>query len=102
VFPVQQHEYIIAVAKQTEAYRKPRYTIPDLSNRPHSVQAACLASISKSKQFIASDVTSNENGSFTLRSTERSYVVDIPGGYCECPYFCKTELSCKHMFVIFC
>ena len=103
VFPEQLHEYIIAVSQQTEAYRKPRYTIPDyLSNRPHNVQAACLASISKSKQFIASDVTTNGNGLFTLRSSERSYrVVDIPGGCCECPYFSKTKFPCKHTFTIF-
>ena len=34
----------------------------------------------------------------TVRSAERLYLVYIPGGSCECPYFCKTKLPCKHMF----
>ena len=102
VFPEQQHEYTVAVAQQTDAYRKPQYDIPDyLSDRPRNVQTACLANMSKAKQFISSDVTTDGDGVFTLKSNDKSYVVNIPGGYCECPYFSKTKIPCKHMFAIF-
>lgn len=102
VFPEQQHEYTVAVAQQTDAYRKPRYDIPDyLSDRPRSVQTACLANMSKAKQFVSSDVTTDGDGVFTLKSKDKSYLMNIPGGCCECPYFSKTKIPCKHMFAIF-
>ena len=102
VFPEQQKEYTIAVAQQTEGYRRPRYEIPGyLIDRPRNVQSACLANISKAKQFASSDITTDGNGVFTLKSTDKSYLVDIPGGCCECPYFIKTKIPCKHMFAIF-
>ncbi|XP_065891799.1 uncharacterized protein [Dysidea avara] len=102
VFPEQQKEYTIAVAQQTEGYRRPWYEIPGyLIDRPRNLQSACLANISKAKQFASSDITTDGNGVFTLKSTDKSYLVDIPGGCCECPYFIKTKIPCKYMFAIF-
>jgi len=102
VFPEQQQEYTIAVAQQTEGYRKPRYEIPSyLIDRPRNVQPACLTNISKAKQLASSDTTTDGNGVFTLNSTDKSYLINIPGGCCECPYFIKTKIPCKHMFAVF-
>ena len=102
VFPEQQKEYTIAVTQQTEGYRKPWYEIPGyLIDCPRNVQSACFANISKAKQFASSDITTDGNGVFTLKSTDKSYLVDIPGGCCECSYFIKTKIPCKHLFAIF-
>ena len=74
VFLEQEHEYAIAVAQQTEVYRKPRYDMPDyLRNRPHSVQAECLANMASAKQFNSSDITTDKEGLFTLKSGDKSY-----------------------------
>lgn len=63
VFPEQEHEHAVAVAQQTEAYRKPRYDMPDyLRNRPCSVQAACLANLASAEQFHPTDITIGEGG----------------------------------------
>ena len=50
VFPEQARDYTIAVAQQTNAYRVSRYNIPDfLQDRPHFIQAECLANIQGAK-----------------------------------------------------
>jgi len=73
VFPEQEHEYAIAVTQQTEAYRKPRYDMPDyLRNRPHTVQAQCLANMASAKQFNFCDVTTDKEGIFTVKSSDKS------------------------------
>ena len=102
VFPEHEHEYAIAVAQQTEAYRKPQYDMPVyLRNRPHSVQAECLANMASAKQFNSSDIITDKEGLFTLKSGDKSYSVNILSGHCSCPYFTKRNIPCKHMFAIF-
>ena len=78
VFVEHEQECAIAVAQQTEAYRKPRYDMPDyLRNRPHSVQAECLANMASAKQFNSSDITTDKEGLFTLKRGNKSYSVNI-------------------------
>ena len=102
VFPEHEHKYAIAVAQQTEAYRKPQYDMPVyLRNRPHSVQAECLANMASAKQFNSSDIITDKEGLFTLKSGDKSYSVNILSGHCSCPYFTKRNIPCKHMFAIF-
>lgn len=107
VFPEQESDYIVAVAQQTEAYRKPRYNIPDfLVDRPQCVQAACLANISSAKEFSPADVIVEGDGKFYFSSkhqgtTNSRMLVNIPDGNCSCSYFCKTNIPCKHMFAVF-
>ena len=58
VFPEQARDYTIAVAQQTNAYRVSRYNIPDfLQDRPHLIQAECLANIQGAKKYERSDIT---------------------------------------------
>jgi len=47
-FPEQETRYIQTTVKQTNAYRKPRYTLPHfLNDRPHTVQSICLMNIDR-------------------------------------------------------
>ncbi len=89
VFPEQESNYIVAVAQQMEAYRKPRYNIPDfLIDRPQCVQAACLANMSGAKEFLLADVAVQGEGKFTITKKQgtnsKKYFVDILGGNCSC------------------
>lgn len=106
VFPEQESNYIVAVAQQMEAYRRPRYNIPDfLINRPQCIQAACLTNMSSAKEFSISDVTDQSCGKFIVTSKQGSsskeYNIDIPGGNCTCSYFTRSCVPCKHIFAIF-
>ena len=76
--------------------------MPDyLRNRPHTVQAACLASMASAKQFHPTDITVGKEGVVTVKSGDKSYLVNISGGYCSCPYFTKRSIPCKHIFAMF-
>ena len=107
VFPEQAREYTIAVAQQTNAYRVSRYSFPDfLQDRPHLVQAECLANIQGANKYEKNDIKSEGDGKFHI--TERrgdkavkTVLVNIPGGICGCSYFQKSLIPCKHMFAIF-
>ena len=106
VFPEQETDYIVTVTQQTEAYRRPPYNMPEfLIDRPHCLQAACLANISKAKEFVLADITTHGEGKFTVTRKQEThskvYLVDIPCGNCSCSYFSKSNIPCKHMFAIF-
>ena len=106
VFPEQESNYIVAVAQQTEAYRKPRYSIPDfLIDRPQCIQAACLANMSSAKEFLLADIVVQGEGKFSVTKKQgtnsKKYFVDILGGNCSCSYFSKSNIPCKHIFAIF-
>ena len=36
-----------------------------------------------------------------MKSGDKSYLVNISGGYCSCPYFTKRSIPCKHIFAVF-
>lgn len=107
VFPEQARDYTIAVAQQTNAYRVSRYNIPDfLQDRPHFIQAECLANIQGAKKYERSDITPQGDGKFHVTERKgyravKTIRVNLPEGSCECSQFQKSLIPCKHMFAIF-
>ena len=60
VFPEQEIRYIQATIKQTAAYRKPKYELPQfLQEKPHTIQSICLMNIERAKAIPKSHVTQN-------------------------------------------
>ena len=107
VFPEQARDYTIAVAQQTNAYRVSRYNIPDfVQDRPHFIQAECLANIQGAKKYERSDITPQGDGKFHVTERKgykavKTIRVNLPEGSCECSQFQKSLIPCKHMFAIF-
>ena len=107
VFPEQEIRYIQATIKQTAAYRRPRYELPDfLQEKPHTIQSICLMNIERAKAIPKSHVTQQESvGVSSLASSssesEQTWTVDIPAGSCTCPSFLSAHIPCKHMFAVF-
>ena len=107
VFPEQEIRYIQATIKQTAAYRKPKYELPEfLQEKPHTIQSICLMNIERAKAIPKSHVTQEESvGVYSLASSssisEQSWTVNIPAGLCTCPSFLSAHIPCKHMFAIF-
>ena len=107
VFPEQEIRYIQATIKQTAAYRKPKYELPQfLQEKPHTIQSICLMNIERAKAIPKSHVTQKESvGVYSLASSssgsEQSWTVNIPAGLCTCPSFLSAHIPCKHMFAIF-
>ena len=80
VFPEQTKEYTTAVTQATEAYRVPRYPLPEyLRNRPPKVQAAVLRQINLAKRYHKDDIIDEEEGSYTV-ADDKYNRVDIPRG----------------------
>ena len=79
VFPEQEIRYIQATIKQTAAYRKPKYELPQfLQEKPHTIQSICLMNIERAKAIPKSHVTQKESvGVYSLASSssgsEQSY-----------------------------
>ena len=67
IFPEKARDYTIAVAQQTNVYRVSRYNF--LQDRPHLIQAECLANIQGAKKYERSDITPQGDGKFHV--TER-------------------------------
>ena len=106
VVPEQEVQYMQATIKQTSAYRRPRYHLPNyLNNISHTAQSICLLNKDRAKAIPRSHVTQQEPiGVYSLLSSsnaERSWTVNIPAGSCTCPSFLSSHLPCKHMFAIF-
>ena len=106
VFPEQEVRYIQATVKQTSAYRRPRYHLPNyLNNILHTAQSICLLNMERAKAIPRSHITQQElRGAYSLLSSssaERSWTVNIPAGSCTCPSFLSSHLPCKHMFAVF-
>lgn len=104
-FPEQETRYIQTTIKQTNAYRKPRYKLPDfLENRPHSIQSICLMNIERAKNVPRSNITEeNEEAVYSMKSSDdrQTWKVDILKGKCSCPSFLTSHIPCKHMFAVF-
>ena len=104
VFPEQARDYTIVVAQQTNAYRVSRYNI--VQDRPHLVQAECLANIQGAKKYKRSDIKPEGDGKFHITERKgykavKTITVNLPEGSCECSQFQKSLIPCKHMFAIF-
>ena len=108
-FPEQEIRYIQATIKHTNAYRKPRYGMPDfLKERPHTVQGICLANIDRGMALPNCHIKEESTGVFSVvrsSSTQDNcgnpWTVNINEGTCSCPSFQSSHIPCKHMFAIF-
>jgi len=103
-FPEQETRYIQTTVKQTNAYRKPRYTLPHfLNDRPHTVQSICLMNIERAKSVPRNFIEESEGGVYFIKSSteKENWKVEIPKGQCSCPSFLTSHIPCKHMFAVF-
>ena len=108
-FPEQEIRYVQATVKHTNAYRKPRYGLPDfLKERPHTMQALCLANIDRGMKLPKSHIKEESTGVFSVERSSSTqdtcgnpWIVNIPDGTCSCPSFQSSHVPCKHMFAIF-
>ena len=71
VFPQQEVWYMQATIKQTNAYRRPRYHLPNyLNNISHTAQSICLLNMERGKAIPKSHVTQQEPiGLYSLLSS---------------------------------
>ena len=106
-FPEQETRYVQATIKHTDAYRKPRYELPDfLKERPHTMQGICLGNIERGMALPKSHITELEStGVFSVVKSSTTqddpWIINIPDGTCSCPAYLSSHVPCKHMFAIF-